>query len=94
MLFRRELDRGPRWVILLLLCAAARPAAAQLDPERRQLLQLGFNQAVDGRGPLAAYAYYYLNAPRFLRPKQTLRLVVAPGYVDSELGFEKALITD
>lgn len=91
-MFRRTFDRGPRWVILpLLLCAAALPAAAQIDPERRQLLQLGFNQAIDGRGPLAAYAYYYLNAPHFLRPKQTLRLVLAPGYADSELGLEKAL---
>ncbi|HAH04910.1 MAG TPA: hypothetical protein DCM05_00055 [Elusimicrobia bacterium] len=75
----------------LLLCATARPAAGQIDPERRQLLQMGFNQALDGRGPLAAYAYYYLNAPRFLAAKQTLRLVVAPGYADSELGFSKAL---
>jgi len=78
-------------VLALLLCAAARPAAAQIDPDRRQLLQLGFNQAIDGRGPLAAYAYYYLNAPHFLSPKRTLRLVLAPGYADSELGFEKAL---
>ncbi|MDD5301783.1 MAG: hypothetical protein PHS14_01635 [Elusimicrobia bacterium] len=89
---RPILGRGPRWVVLaLLLCAAARPASAQIDPERRQLLQLGFNQAIEGRGPLAAYAYYYLNAPHFFAPKRTLRLVVAPGYADSELGFEKAL---
>lgn len=78
-------------ILALLLCAAARPAAGQLDPERRQLLQLGFDHAVDGRGPLSAYAYYYLNEPRFLTPKQTLRLVLAPGYVDSELGFARAL---
>jgi hypothetical protein len=85
-------EPGRRTLVLaLLLGAAARPAAGQIDPARRQLLQLGFNQAVDGRGPLAAYAYYYLNAPHFLAPKQTLRLVVAPGYVDSELGFSKAL---
>jgi len=77
--------------VALLLCASARPAAAQIDSERRQLLQLGFNQALDGRGPLAAYAYYYLNAPTFLSPKRALRLVVAPGYADSEVGFKKAL---
>lgn len=75
----------------LLLYAAARPVAAQIDPERRQLLQMGFNQAVDGRGPLAAYAYYYLNEPHFLASRKTLRLVAAPGYVDSELGLSRAL---
>ncbi|MBI2386342.1 MAG: hypothetical protein HYV14_10060 [Elusimicrobia bacterium] len=81
-----------RWLIIpFLLCAGAVPARAQIDPERRQLLQLGFNQAVDGRGPLAAYAYYYLNVPRFLSPKRALRLIVAPAYADSELGFKKAL---
>lgn len=86
----REL--GLRALILpLLLCAAARPAAGQIDPERRQLLQVGFNQAADRRGPLAAYAYYYLNEPHFFSPERTLRLVVAPVYVDSELGLAKAL---
>ena len=52
---------------------------------------MGVNQPVDGRGPLAAYVYYYLNEPHFLSPKPTLRLVVAPGYVDSELGVPEAL---
>ena len=85
-------ERGSRALIFpLLLCAAARPAAGQIDPERRQLAQIGFNQAVDGKGPLAAYAYYYLNEPHFLGPERTLRLVVAPGYADSELGLAKAL---
>lgn len=78
--------------LALLLVATAVPAAAQIDPERRQLLQLGFNQAIDGRGPLAAYAYYYLNEAHFLSsPKRTLRLVLAPGYADSEVGFAKAI---
>ena len=49
-------------ILPLLLCMGARPAAGQIDPEHRQLLQMGFNQAVDGRGPLAAYAYYYLES--------------------------------
>jgi len=81
-----------RWLIIpFLLCAGAVSARAQIDLERRQLLQLGFNQAADGRGPLAAYAYYYLNVPRFLSPKRALRLIVAPAYADSELGFRKAL---
>jgi hypothetical protein len=88
---RRSSGRGKRTLASLLLCAAALPAGAQIDPERRQMLQLGFNQAVDGRGPLAAYAYYHLNVPRFLTPKRALRLILAPGYADSELGFRQAL---
>lgn len=67
------------------------PAAAQMDPERRQLVQVGLDQALDRRGPLAAYAYYHLNVPHFFSPKRSLRLVLAPGYADSEMGFAKAL---
>lgn len=76
---------------LALLLLAARPAAAQIDPERRQLVQVGVDQALDRRGPLAAYAYYHLNAPTFFSPKRALRLVLAPGYFDSEVGFRGIL---
>lgn len=78
-------------VALLALLTLARPAAAQIDSERRQLVQAGFNQAVDGRGPLAAYAYYFLNEPNIMSSSHTLRLVVAPGYADTELGLVKAI---
>jgi len=83
------LGRAP--LAALLLCAAAAPALAQIDPEKRQLIQVGLNQALDRRGPLAAYAYYHLNVPNFFSPKRSLRLVLAPGYADSELAFAKAL---
>ncbi len=83
--------RVRRLILSCLLCAGALPVRAQIDSERRQLLQLGFNQAVDGRGPLAAYAYYHLNVPQFFSPKRALRLILAPGYADGELGFKKAL---
>ncbi len=66
-------------------------ASAQIDPVRRDLLQLGYNQPVEGHEPLAAYAYYYHNQPDFLRTNVTLRLAVAPVYLDSELGFNHAL---
>ena len=89
---RKEQSCPRPLILLLVLLGASRPAAGQIDPDRRQLLQLGFNQSIDGRGPLAAYAYYYLNEPHFLAvPRQTLRVVVAPGYLDSELGLAKAL---
>ncbi|MDB6129441.1 MAG: hypothetical protein JWM04_548 [Verrucomicrobiales bacterium] len=64
---------------------------AQIDPEKRQLIQFGFNQPLEGHGPLAAYAFYYRNDPGFIRTNITLRLAVAPIYLDSELGFKNAL---
>jgi len=66
-------------------------ASAQIDPAKRDLIQLGYNQSFEGRAPLAAYAYYYHNQPDFLRTNMTLRLAVAPVYLDSELGFIGAL---
>ncbi|HEY3861511.1 MAG TPA: hypothetical protein VGO59_06440 [Verrucomicrobiae bacterium] len=62
-------------------------AQGQIDPELRELIQGGISQAVQGASPLAGYGYYYLNEPNFARTNVTLRLAVAPVYLDSELGF-------
>jgi hypothetical protein len=62
-------------------------ASAQVDPIKRDLIQFGYNQAFEGHEPLSAYAFYYHNQPDFLRTNLTLRLAVAPVYLDSELGF-------
>jgi hypothetical protein len=67
---------------------------AQIDPVRRDLIQFGYNQAFEGHQPLAAYAFYYHNQPDFLRTNLTLRLALAPTYLDSELGFAGALGPD
>jgi hypothetical protein len=64
---------------------------AQLDPVPRNLIQLGYNQPLEGYAPFAGYAFYYYNRPDFLRTNLTLRLAVAPVYLDSELGFVGAL---
>ena len=64
---------------------------AQIDPYRRQLLQFGYNQPVKGHWPMAGYLFFLLNQPDFPRPDWTLRLAVAPTYLDSELGFTHAL---
>ncbi len=64
---------------------------AQVDPEKRQLFQLGYNQSFQGLGPVAGYVFYYLNLPDWPRQGQTLRLAVAPVYLDSELAFREAL---
>ncbi len=64
---------------------------AQIDPYPRDLVQLGYNQPVEGRAPVAAYAYYYHNEPDFLRTNLTMRIALAPVYVDSELGLVHGL---
>jgi hypothetical protein len=66
-------------------------ASAQIDPVKRDLVQMGYNQALEGHAPFAGYAFYYHNQPDFLRTNQTLRLAVAPVYLDSELGFMHGL---
>src|SRR3954469_13178115 len=64
----------------------------QLDPEKRRLIQLGYNQPLEGRAPISGYGFFYYNNPDFINTNMVLRLAIAPVYVDSELGF-KGLIT-
>ncbi len=64
---------------------------AQIDPDKRQLVQLGHNTSFAGHVPIAGYAFYYLNRPDFLRENVTLRTVVAPVYFDSEVGLSHVL---
>ncbi len=66
-------------------------AFGQIDPEKRQLFQFAFNQPVEGRGPISAYAFYLNNHPGFIQTNMTLRLAIAPVYLDSELSFAHAL---
>jgi hypothetical protein len=63
---------------------------AQIDPSKRELIQLGYNLPLQGSGPLSAYAFYYLNVPHFVQTNLTLRLAIAPVYLDSELGIGRA----
>jgi hypothetical protein len=63
----------------------------QIDPEPRNLLQLGANQSLHDSGPSAAYAFYYWNMPNVPTTNTTLRLVIAPVYADGELGFKGLL---
>ena len=73
------------------VCFEALPALAQIDPVKRDLIQFGYNGAFEGHPPLSAYAFYYRNQPDFLQTNLTLRLAMAPTYLDSELGFSDAL---
>jgi hypothetical protein len=45
----------------------------------------------EGHPPLSLYAFYYRNQPGFWQTNLTLRLAVAPTYLDSELGIRSAL---
>jgi hypothetical protein len=65
---------------------------AQIDPTRRELIQAGYNQPLEGNAPLAGYVFYFLNKPAYLdNTNLTLRLAVAPVYLDSELGIAHGL---
>ena len=66
-------------------------AHAQIDPEPRQLLHLGVNQTLHDDGPSAHYLFLYWNTPDFPTTNQVLRLVIAPTYLDGELGFKNLL---
>jgi len=77
-------------LLLLALAAMAEPAAAQMDPEKRRLLQMGFNRPLDGRGPFAGYLYYYHNHP-YADKVRALRVALAPVYVDAEFGVKRGI---
>jgi len=76
---------------VLLLLWGATCGQAQLDPTKRELIQLGYNYPLQGHGPLSAYAFYYANLPNFYRTNLTLRLAIAPVYLDSEVGLAHLL---
>src|SRR5271154_3740073 len=80
-----EKNRGLLLALAILWMTGT--ALGQVDPDLRELLQSGFNQSLRGAAPIAAYGYYYLNEPNFLHTNVTLRLALAPVYMDSEFGF-------
>ena len=78
-------------VLLWLTLFAPISGFAQIDPINRDLIQFGYNQALEGHAPFVGYAFYYHNQPDFLCTNLTLRLAVAPVYLDSEFGFVHGL---
>ncbi len=74
------------------LCLGLRSGQAQVDPVKRELIEVGYNAALQGHPPLSAYAFFYRNQPDFLQHSNlTLRLAIAPTYLDSELGISHIL---
>ena len=83
----KHLGAAPyRLVCAGILVALAPSASAQIDPVKRELIQLGYNYHLVGEAPLNAYGFYYFNRPQTLRSNLTLRLAIAPVYLDGELG--------
>jgi hypothetical protein len=79
-------------LLLAFMCLAVhRTAMAQIDPFERELVELGYNQAIHGAEPIAAYGYFYDNQPHYPWTNTTLRLVYAGVYFDGELGFNHLL---
>lgn len=76
---------------LLLVAALAAPASAQIDPERRRILHMGFDKSLSGGGPTGAYLFFYSNQPDFTRKGLNLRIALAPVYVDGEVGMKNAI---
>src|SRR5205085_11782487 len=76
---------------MLLLCLAPLVAQAQIDPVKRELLQLGYNAAIEGHSPFSGYAFLYWNEPQLIQTNLALRLAVAPTYLDAEVGLRDAL---
>jgi hypothetical protein len=74
-----------------LTFAAAWPTHAQLDPEPRQILHLGVNQSLHDDGPQAHYLFYYWNMPDVPSTNRVLRVIMAPTYLNGELGFKGLL---
>ena len=89
-----------RSVALLLLAACVETASAQLparvatpytlmDDEPRLQLQGGVETPVRGNGPWTGYGYLFYTRPHFLAEDLYLRLVIPPGYLISELIYDK-----
>jgi hypothetical protein len=79
--------------VTLVLAAflQSRTVLGQIDPETRRLFQFGYNQPLTGASPLSGYGFYFFNEPNYPRTNLTLRLVIAPVYLDSQLGIKGAL---
>jgi hypothetical protein len=78
------------WIVALAISGVF-PLHAQIDPEPRRLIQIGYNQPLEGQGPIAGYGFFYYNKPNFFQTNLTLRAAIAPIYLDSELGWSHLL---
>jgi len=66
-----------------------RPRATRSDQARVD--STGIQLSLHGHAPLSAYAFYYGNLPNFYKSNLTLRIAIAPVYLDSEVGLVSLL---
>ncbi len=59
---------------------------AQMDPEPRNLLEIGCDMPLAGRGLQGVYPCSYSNRPDLFSTNMDLRLAIAPDYLDGKLG--------
>ncbi|MCC6233569.1 MAG: hypothetical protein IT580_13045 [Verrucomicrobiales bacterium] len=78
-------------VLMLMQGLGGTIAKAQVDPYHRSMLQMGYDQPINGRGPRGVYAYYYYNKPDLIGTNVALRVALAPAYVDGELGLRELI---
>jgi hypothetical protein len=75
-------------VLAAFLCSPA--VHAQVDPVRRDLFELGYDQPLAGHAPVGAYVFYYLSRPQFGDADHALRVALSPVYVDAEWAVRDA----
>ncbi len=83
----KDMEKQRGLLLAMAVSWLASSALGQVDPALRELAQFGFTQPLQGASPVSAYGYYYLNEPNFFHTNITLRLALAPVYLDSEVGF-------
>jgi hypothetical protein len=78
-------------ITIVAVLAFASTAQAQIDPVRRDLVEFGYDQPIEGHAPVGAYVFYYLSRPQFVDADNALRLALSPVYLDGEWGVRNAL---
>ena len=71
-------------IVLLITVACAMPVHAQIDPFRRDLVEIGYDQPLQGHAPVGAYVFYYLSRPQFGDADHALHIALSPVYVEGE----------
>jgi hypothetical protein len=86
-------DRANRIFTLALLAVAAfsTAARAQIDPTRRDLAELGYDQPLAGHAPVSAYVFYDFSRPQYGDARHALRVTASPVYVDGEWDIRDVL---
>jgi len=81
-----------RFLTFSVMCfLTAFHCGAQVDPEQRSLLEVGYDASLKGQGPPGVYGFYYYNNPGYFATNVALRLAVTPVYLDGEVGFKQLI---